>query len=117
MYATEGLLMESLEAVAFQLQAAKGIEAVEVRNLGQLVVRQVQEIQKICVKGIAGEDPERQCLQLVSGHIQDAVIQPETSEAVRMQLGQIVALQVKMLDDETCKDFWRQCLQLVLRDV
>ena len=49
----EGLLTESLEAVAFQLQAAKVLEAQEVRNLGQLVVRQVQDTQRPC----AGEDP------------------------------------------------------------
>ena len=45
MPATEGLLMESLEAVAFQLQAAKVVEAIELRNLGQLVVRQIQDTQ------------------------------------------------------------------------
>ena len=60
------------------------------------------------------KDSWRQCLQLVSGHIQDAVgIQRETSETLRMQLSQIVALHVQLLHFETFKDSSWKCGQAV----
>ena len=132
--ALEGLLMESLEAVAFQLQAAKVLEALEVRELGQLVVRQVQDIQPPCV----GEDPGRQHLQLIVRDVKDAVptLKCDSCEAFSVQLSQMVVLQlelphfetfkdsswkrgkvivlkVQLPHFETFKDSWRQCLQLV----
>ena len=106
---SETLSMQLSQIVALQVKLLH-FETLEDSSWkrGKVIVLKVQLLDFKTKK-----DVWRQCLQLVSGHIQDAIIQLEAFEAVRMQLGQIVALQVQLLDGETCKDSSWKCGQAV----